>query len=138
MSFFVLKAVNPNFQRKRVWIAPRERTQTNDDGTVMCRDFHTARMLSTSGFKLIINPLLHKKGIALRAEGSLPVSRTEAAKLLDVTALIIDTWEKSGELKGYYMRNNGPIFSHDSVLQFAERRRMDKAQTKEKEEVKTN
>jgi hypothetical protein len=130
MKFFVLKAVNPNFQRKRVWVAPKERVATDPDGMVMCKDVLTARLVSTSGFKLVINPLLGKHGIALRKEGSLPVSRTEAAKLLGVTAMVVDTWERAGKLKGYYLRNNGPLFSHDEVAQLAKSREQSGQTTK--------
>lgn len=138
MSFFVLKAVNPNFHRSRIWIAPKEQAQTNADGTVMCRDILTARLVSTSGFRIVVNPLLGKRGLALREEGSIPVSRAEAAKLLGVSSLIVDTWENTGKLLGYYMGKDGPIFAHDDVLRFAERRKKEKVKIKEEGGSTTN
>ena len=126
MSFFVLKATG-NYHHGREWRATKEVQRVDDQGYVMCRTAELARYVSTNGFHLVINPEREVKYSDIRKEGSPPVSREQAAEIVDVPVMIIDTWVKSGKLQGYYMKENGPIFARDDVLKLkAQRDSLDK------------
>jgi hypothetical protein len=122
MSFFVLKAIDGDYQHGREWRSTKEVQRVDKNGYVMCRTSELARHVATNGYELIINPHLSVKHSDVPRLGSLPVTRVEAANIVGVPAMIIDTWVKNGKLTAYYMKGNGPIFARDDVLKLEAQR----------------